>query len=214
MTKEIHVETQGEPLETAAGGQEKPSAGRLSPWVIVAVLALVVGAAFYVFSSRPTGPSESGSVVPPADGLEPLPVAGHPAPDFTLQTLEGATVALSDFRGEPVIVNFWASWCGPCRLEMPHLQDAHAGGVGDVNVLGVNLTKREGDLNDVSTFVEEFGLSFPVVLDESGEVADLYEVRGQPASVFINADGQVHQIFYGPVNERFIQDRIAEMADS
>lgn len=146
--------------------------------------------------------------------LLPAPIIGHPAPEFTLTTLDGQTVSLSDFHGKPIILNFWASWCGPCRLEMPHLQEAYSRHGADMPILGINLTNREGKLEGVESFLDEFGVTFPVVLDADGEVAALYEVRGQPASVFIDADGTVQTIFYGPINQQFINEQINELLES
>ena len=175
-------------------------------WSGLAVLAVIAVGLWVGFNPLASNP-DTGS-------LEPAPIAGHPAPDFTLKTLEGETVSLSDFRGQPVVLNFWATWCGPCRVEMPHLQGAyethqHNGLV----VLGVNLTERD-DPGDVPDFLAEFGLTFPVVLDESGDVAQTYRVFGQPASVFVNEDGVIHQVFQGPVNEQFINARVSELLGS
>ena len=83
-----------------------------------------------------------------------------------------------------------------------------------VVVLGVNLTKREGKKDDIQAFVDEFGVTFPVVLDEDDEVAKLYEVRGQPASIFVTPNGDVQTVFYGPVTKAFIDEQLAEMAGS
>lgn len=143
--------------------------------------------------------------------LPSAPKKDHPAPDFTLNRLDGGELTLSELRGVPVILNFWATWCGPCRLEMPHLQEASATHGEDLVILGVNLTQRENDTADIPTFVDEYGLTFPIVLDEEGTVAELYQVRGQPASVFINAEGIVHTVFYGPVTKDFIEERIMEI---
>ncbi len=142
--------------------------------------------------------------------LPPAPIIGHPAPEFTLATLDGQKLSLGDFDG-PIILNFWASWCGPCRLEMPHLQEAHRLYGADIMILGVNLTNREVALEDVQRFVDEFDVTFPVALDVSGDVAALYEVRGQPASIFIDAAGTIQTTFYGPVNQQFIDARIKEL---
>ena len=183
-------------------------------WILggVAVAAIV---ALVIFLQGGMGDTQaSDSQTKAANSLPPAPIAGHPAPDFTLETLEGETVSLSDFRGQPVIVNFWASWCGPCRLEMPHLQETYATGGEGVVVLGVNLTQRDPNLEAVAAFVDEFGLTFPVVLDKEGAVAELYEVRGQPASVFIAPDGVIDTVFYGPVTKQFIEDRIESMTAS
>jgi len=146
-----------------------------------------------------------------ANALPPAPTKGHPAPEFTLATLDGEQISLSDLRGKPVIVNFWASWCGPCRLEMPDLQTTFTEQGDALTILGVNLTERDSDLDEVAAFINEFDLTFPIVLDTEGEVADLYQVRGQPASVFIDADGVISTVFYGMVNEQFIRDRIDEL---
>ncbi|MDX1521243.1 MAG: TlpA disulfide reductase family protein, partial [Anaerolineae bacterium] len=151
---------------------------------------------------------EAGPVDGAAVELEPAPAAGHPAPDFALETLDGQEVRLSDFKGQPVIINFWATWCGPCRIEMPHLQAAYAEHQADgLVVLGVNLTARDS-VEDIPEFRDEFGLTFPIILDQDGEVATTYRLIGQPASVFVNKEGVVHEVFHGPINQQFIDERV------
>jgi len=177
-------------------------------WVGLIVVALIVGGVWISFDAVETDDSTR------ANSLEPAPAAGHPAPDFTLKTPDGQEISLSDFRGQPVIINFWATWCSPCRVEMPHLQAAYeAHQKDDLVVLGVNLTVRDNP-KAVPDFLAEFGLTFPVVLDESGNVAEMYRVFGQPASVFVDKDGIIHQVFQGPVNEQFINDSVAELLGS
>jgi len=158
--------------------------------------------------------SAEGDPMAAANSLPPAPTVGHPAPEFSLLTLDGDEIRLSELRGKPVIINFWASWCGPCRLEMPDLQATHLEQGDGLTVLGVNLTERDSNLDEVAGFIEELGVTFPIVLDTEGEVADLYRVRGQPASIFVDADGVVSTVFYGIVNEQFIQDRISELVES
>jgi len=187
-------------------------------WIGLAALILI-GAGIWLAldpaTQSATPHSQQAAAVEngPANNLEPAPKAGHPAPDFTLTNTEGQAVSLSDFRGQPVIINFWATWCGPCRIEMPHLQEAFAENKGDVVVLGVNLTERD-DPDAVPGFLEEFGLTFPVVFDEKGNVAKTYNVFGQPASVFVNPNGVVHEVFYGPINKNYIDTKITELTSS
>jgi DsbE subfamily thiol:disulfide oxidoreductase len=131
---------------------------------------------------------------------------GRPAPDFTLETVDG-TFRLSEARGKVVMVNFWATWCGPCRFEMPEFQEVHEARLeaGDFQIVAVNLTSsdsREGALR----FVDELGLTFTIAFDVTGSVAQTYGVLGLPATFFIDRDGILRSRSYGPV----LGDRLAE----
>jgi peroxiredoxin len=119
------------------------------------------------------------------------------APDFKLFTPDGQQVALSDFRGQPVLLNFWAARCGPCRSEMPLFQEIFE----DNNwiqkglvILAVNLQESA---DDVRLFMSEYGLSFTVLLDTTGEVGNRYGVRGIPATLFIDKDGIIKSAVMG-----------------
>ena len=194
--------------------QETRSVGSRFVWIGLVVVILVAvggwGALNFGASAEGTDAAEVANV---SVDLEPAPISGHPAPDFTLKTLDGQEVSLSDFQGQPVIINFWATWCGPCRVEMPHFQEAFTAHQNDVVILGVNLTQRDNP-DDVPGFVEEFGLTFPILFDEDGQVANEYKAFGQPASIFVDEAGGVHTVFYGPVNRDFIDARISELLAS
>ena len=136
---------------------------------------------------------------------------GSPAPDFTLQTLAGGTASLSDYTGRPVFLNFWASWCTPCRGEMSDIIAAynahHAGGL---EVLAINLTDQER-MRDVREFVQAFQMPFPVLLDQKGKVRKHYALHGVPTSVFIDARGVVRLVNPGPIASETIQRGLAEI---
>ena len=123
---------------------------------------------------------------------------GAPAPDFTLFSLAGPPVSLHEQQGKVVLINFWATWCAPCREEMPALQAAYEK-LADQGlvVLGVNWTQVDY-LPDVEAFVEALGLTFPILLDSDGTVSeDLYQVLGLPTSVLIGRDGTVRAVRIG-----------------
>ena len=130
---------------------------------------------------------------------------GQPAPDFRLATPDGGTISLSDFRGKTVILNFWATWCAPCRAEMPDLQRVYEERLeaGDLVVLAVNLQENATQVN---AFIEEFELTFPVAIDAQGEVAEQYGLLGLPGTFFIDAAGVLRSRVLGPV----VGDRLAE----
>lgn len=122
---------------------------------------------------------------------------GNYAPEFKLKTLDGETKQLSDYRGKVVFMNFWGSWCPPCRAEMPDLEKLH--NETDVVVLGVNLTGGESKKHNIQAFVDEFGLTFPILLDEDLKVAERYSIKPIPTSYLIDADGVIQNMAFGPL---------------
>jgi cytochrome c biogenesis protein CcmG, thiol:disulfide interchange protein DsbE len=167
-------------------------------------LLLIFGLAWIWISSVPEGATTGGKI--------PAPQAGFLAPDFTLQTLDGQTVTLSDLRGQVVLVNLWASWCPPCRAEMPAIERTYQDwrGRGFV-VLAVNSTVQD-KLANAQTFVAQNGLTFPIPLDESGEVTRLYRVSSLPTSFFIGKDGLIREVVIGgPMAEALLRSRVEQL---
>ncbi len=153
---------------------------------VIAAVLIIFSAGFGILLSGCAG---SGAA------SEYGPEIGKMAPDFTLNGLDGQEVSLSDLRGRPVLLNFWASWCGPCRLEMPFLQEIYEkwAGTGLV-LLAVNLQE---DPDEVREFVGGAGFSFPVLLTTGNEIPLAYNIRGIPATFFIDADGVIRDIKVG-----------------
>ncbi|NIS80330.1 MAG: redoxin domain-containing protein [Anaerolineales bacterium] len=139
---------------------------------------------------------------------------GSLAPDFTLPDLEKGPLSLNMFQGSVVLINFWTTWCPPCRAEMPALQEAYEKYQDQgFTVLAVNWTQVD-DPEQVEPFVREFGLTFPILLDENGEVSErLYNLLGLPTSVFIGRDGMVREIFIGPLQLESLEARIQSLLE-
>lgn len=140
-------------------------------------------------------------------------VQGQPAPDFSLPTLDSQrTVTLSELRGKPVILNFWASWCTPCRTEMPALQQAHKKRQADeLTILAINLSAQD-TLAEAKAFVEELQLTMPILLDEAGAAEEGYHILGLPTTFFIDNQGLIARIHFGPMDEIQIEAYIAEIS--
>jgi cytochrome c biogenesis protein CcmG, thiol:disulfide interchange protein DsbE len=137
----------------------------------------------------------------PAQAQKEGPRIGHQAPGFDLERLDGGRAELDGLRGRPVIINFWASWCAPCRVEMPDLISAwreHSGQA--LQILAVNLTDQERR-KDVTRFVTEFGLPFPVLLDTRGKVRELYALVSLPTTVFLDSAGIIQSVQSGPLTQ-------------
>ncbi|CAG9620393.1 TlpA disulfide reductase family protein [Sutcliffiella rhizosphaerae] len=115
--------------------------------------------------------------------------------DFTLSTLTGDTITLSDLRGKPVILNFWATWCDPCKDEMPVFEEFYQTYGEEVQILAINITSNDSE-KKVRNFVEEHYLTFPILLDTEG-IFRHYQVLSMPTSFFINKDGQIVDIAVG-----------------
>lgn len=136
--------------------------------------------------------------------------------DFELQTLDGEVVKLSDLKGKKVILNFWATWCPPCKAEMPHMQNYYENYAEDDNVeiVAVNLTTKERGQNiekKITNFIEEYQLSFLIPLDEKGKANKEYRISMIPTTYLINTDGLIHQKVIGPLDEERIKKLVKEM---
>ncbi len=134
--------------------------------------------------------------------------APRPAPDFTLLTPDGTPVRLSDWRGHPVLINFWASWCGPCEVEMPAIQAAYD--LHREKGLVVLAVAVEDEPENVTRFFERYQLTFQPLMDD-GTAAQQYRVFGLPTSVFVNAQGQIVATHTGVLSAKLLADRLAQI---
>lgn len=134
---------------------------------------------------------------------------GNIAPNFELTTLSGETVQLSDYRGEKVMLNFWATWCPPCRAEMPDMEKFYNN--ENVKILAVNLTNTEESQDAVKKFKKEFGLSFPILMDEKLAVANKYQIQPIPTSYMIDSNGKIQHIALGAMNYEMMVEQFNDM---
>jgi peroxiredoxin len=138
-------------------------------------------------------------------GLEP----GQLAPDFTLQFADGTKTQLSDWQGQPIVLNFWATWCAPCREEMPEFVAAYDRYQDDgLVIVGVNAQESA---SQAAEFMGNFGMDFPVALDERGDVQQLYNVRGLPTTVFIDREGRIVERWAGLLRASALEELLAEI---
>lgn len=178
----------------------------LSPtqWNILVTLALVAGSAWIWLSRADPAESTQGGI--------PAPQAGFLAPDFSLLTADGEELRLSQLRGQPVLVNFWASWCPPCKAEMPAIQRAYQDyqDQGFI-VLGVNAANQD-DREEALAYLARQNLTFPILFDEGGRAAQLYQVRALPTSFFVDARGIIREVVVGgPMSEALLEVRVKQL---
>ncbi len=151
---------------------------------------------------------ENEPSTPPAD-LTVAPYPDYVAPDFTLPQLTGSSLSLSDFRGKPTLIHFWASWCAPCRQALATLQSTYNTYGDTIGLVAINV-KEPADT--AAAFVTETGLTFPVVLDPAGQVSDAaYQIRGIPTTIFVDANGVVTARHVGPLTEVTIEQYLTPL---
>ena len=175
-------------------------------WSLVVIGAAIVGG-LWIWASAVPADATTG-------GLIPSPREGFLAPDFTLDSLSGDPISLSDMRGKTIVLNLWASWCPPCRAEMPAIQrvyqENHERGL---EVLAVNMTAPD-NLAAVEKFVQEFNLTFPIMLDTSGEVGNTYLMRALPTTFFIDQEGVIRRVIVGgPMSEVTLQSTVEQLLE-
>lgn len=171
----------------------------------VLYLIILAVALIWIFASADRADTATAGVIP-------APRQGFLAPDFTLNTIEGEIITLSTLREQAVLVNLWATWCPPCRAEMPAIQKLYDEYKDQgFDVLAINMTYQD-DFSAISPFVQENGLTFPILIDQTGEVARKYELRSLPSSFFIDRDGIIQEVVIGgPMAEALLRTRIESL---
>ena len=189
--------------------------GASSTLGVAALIVLTIGVAIWYFEFRgesggATGEAGFGIVALPSNPTNQPAAAriGRAAPDFRLRTPSGESATLSHFRGRYVLVNFWASWCGPCRAEAPDLQALAIAHGSRLAVIGVN---QQETARDAIEFTDQFGVTYPIVLDSTGEVSEGYHVgRGLPVTFLVNPEGVVVNVYIGRLTAATLSVLVAE----
>jgi peroxiredoxin len=177
-------------------------------WDALLLLALLAGGAL-VLAARDTGVPAAAPAAPITAALEPAPLVGHPAPDFALDTPDGTRVVLSELRGQVALINVWATWCPPCRAEMPAIQAAFEQYRDQgFTVLAINMQERP---EYVTAFMAERGLTFPTPLDADGRVSVAYQARVVPSSFFVDRRGVVRAVYRGPLPHSAIAGTLEQL---
>ena len=173
-------------------------------WTMVMIAVLILCVSWTFLSRVPQAATTNG-------GPPPSPREGFSAPDFTLDLLGGGQVTLSELRGKVVMVNLWASWCAPCRIEMPEIERVYQAykDLGFI-VIGLNTTFQDSE-PDAAAFVGELDLTFPVALDRDGTVSRDYHLRALPSTYFIDRRGVIRSAVFGAMNGALIQSKVEEL---
>jgi cytochrome c biogenesis protein CcmG/thiol:disulfide interchange protein DsbE len=178
-----------------------------NPWKILTLLAILVGAVWIWMTRTSSNSTTSGAI--------PAPQRGFLAPDFKLADPNGKTTHLSDLRGNPVLINFWASWCAPCKAEMPAMERVYQKfGNEGLTILAINSANQDNRTNALA-FVAKLGLSFPILFDVDGSVSSLYQVRALPTSFFVDQQGIIRDVVIGgPMAESLLEIRLRQLLES
>jgi cytochrome c biogenesis protein CcmG, thiol:disulfide interchange protein DsbE len=178
-------------------GPVQPSKWRRALPLIASALAILIGVLLIVQPSFV--PPAAATPQPALQGgmTNRMPQVGETIPDFELPTLDGRTVRLSELRGSPVVINFWATWCGPCKQEMPLLVEQYNWNKGKgLRVLAID-TLANDNIDDMRDYAKKFNMNFDVLVDEKDAVAGGWNVMGLPTTFFIKPDGTVAKVHVG-----------------
>ncbi|WP_419879588.1 TlpA family protein disulfide reductase [Brevibacillus centrosporus] len=142
--------------------------------------------------------------------LDQIPKVGFSAPNFSLTALDKQTYGIAGERDKPLIINFWASWCGPCRQEAPDLKAVNEKYQDKLDFYAINMTSND-DLESAKLFVKEFAFQFPILLDEKGTVSDQYQVISIPTTYFIDRDGIIKHKIIGATDRGSFEQYVKEL---
>lgn len=171
--------------------------------VIGGIVLAVLATAAFLSNTENTGGLTSGDdkqVAKKVEDLPEMPEVGYRAPAFELQTFDGKTVKLSDLKGKPVVLNLWASWCGPCRSEMPDLEQAYQQHKDKIQFYGINFTASDQE-EAALAMMKELGVTFPSLKDPSGDVFQRYQAVSIPTTYAIDKNGMVVEKRVGAISK-------------
>lgn len=173
-------------------------------WSIIIIIVALLGTAWIIDSRK--------EVVQPENFLlTEAPMVGHLAPNFTAVTPTGENYSLIDIvdregtGGQPVVLNFWASWCGPCRMEMPHFERVSLNYDGRATILGINQAESK---ETIAQFGQNAHVTYPLLVDTDMDVNNKYRVFNLPTTIFVDANGVVREVFVGTMNQAVLEDKL------
>lgn len=172
-------------------------------FLILATLLAGIGASLLAIGGLPNRYEFTGYL--DNNGLFIAPDVGANAPDVTLKLLDGRAFRLAETADKLTVLNFWATWCGPCRAEMADLQAIQVDYGDSIHIIGINAGET---LSDIMTWVQDLSLTFDIGIDRNGLVSETYQVRGLPTTVIISPAGQIVTIYYGPISYAIIEQHI------
>ncbi len=171
-------------------------------WIELIAAVAIIGSV-WIYFTRVSADAASGSRAAPRENFR--------APEFSLPALDGRQVSLSDLHGQVVLVNFWATWCTPCRTEMPEIQAAYQNHrEQNFTVLAINQAE---DDQAASQFAQQLHLTFPILLDHDGAIARQYQLQALPTSFFIDRDGVIRAASLGQMNRAYIEAELAKLLE-
>lgn len=177
-------------------------------WTLIICIGLW-GAAFFYLTELSQNKSDQKKTT--GDPYLESSKIGHKAPAFELLGLDDHIYSLENLHGKSVVLNFWASWCDPCKQEAPHLVELYEKYKENTEIYAINLTKNDR-LKDVSKFAETFNFKFPVLLDSTGRIAEKFKVIAIPTTYFINENGIIVDQIIGIANKKTLEEKFEMIA--
>lgn len=178
--------------------------------IVIVVILMLIGYGMYDYYNEKS--DKRGSLQETTEQDVKIGIQkGQRAPNFELTDLEGNAVQLSDYRGQKVLINFWATWCPPCRAEMPHMQRFYEDFNNEVVILAVNMTSIDKGMDAILPFIEEFKLTFPIALDQEGDVMNTYQITAYPTTYAVDRQGIVRTKFIGPMDYETMNNAVDKM---
>ncbi|OME78732.1 thiol:disulfide interchange protein [Paenibacillus sp. FSL A5-0031] len=173
---------------------------------IIAVIGIVILTIFMIYRV----PSNEIEGLPEQEQTKVVvetPKVGYHAPRFSLSSLYGQTYSLESLEGKPVLINFWASWCEPCKTEAPELVKLYETYKDKIEIYAINVTASD-TFEGAKSFAEEYGFSFPVLMDEQAETAKKFAIQPIPTTFFVNREGVIVDIVVGPLNKELLENKM------